>query len=110
LLHREYNSPETDPPTPIPSRPWEVALFALCASQAIVFKNAVLGPIGLPLLVSDLDLMLSKEVDMDHVKWEDVALNLRAMAFLSEHRWVVEGVEEEAEILITSIMGVFRYV
>jgi len=104
----EYNMPETNSSTSTPARPWEVALFALCASQTPVFETVVLGPIGLPHLVSALNAMLSKTIDMDGVKWEDVAFNLRAMAFLSEHRWVVVGVDEECEGIITSIMGVFR--
>ncbi|KAF8499487.1 hypothetical protein BU17DRAFT_72199 [Hysterangium stoloniferum] len=103
----EYGIP-ADSSGSMPSRSWEVALFALCASQTPVFKTVVLGPIGLPLMVSALNDMLRMDIDMDGVKWEDVALNLRAMAFLSEHGWVVVGVEEDCEVLITSIMGVFR--
>lgn len=89
------------------SRPWEVALFGLCASQNAWFKDAVLGPTGLDSLVKDLDRMLAPSIPVLDVNWEDVALTLRALAFLSEHEWVARAVEDT---IVRSLLGVFRCV
>ena len=90
------------------SRPWEVALFGLCASQNSWFKDAVLGPTGLLSLVTALDTMLAPSLPIHQVLWEDVAITLRALAFLSEHEWVAKVVEERS--IVRSLLGVFRCV
>jgi hypothetical protein len=87
------------------SRPWEVALFALCSSQNPWFKDVVLGPTGVQSLVTALDAMLSRSIPVQDVHWENVALTLRALAFLSEHDWVAKVVEER---IVRSLLGVFR--
>lgn len=86
---------------------------------AAFFRRMVLGPTGIPMLVKSLDSLLASEIDMDDVKWEDVGLALRALAFLSEHAWVVQGMTDNnegkgntdvVEENIKAIMGVFWYV
>ncbi|GJJ08141.1 hypothetical protein Clacol_002349 [Clathrus columnatus] len=97
------------------TRPWEVALFALCAStetsSAPFFKRMVLGPMGIPLFIRSLNSLMASHIDMGDVKWEDVGLTLRALAFVSKHEWVVRGMSgddnSKAEELIKSIMKVF---
>ena len=88
-------------------RPWEVALFAQCASQDPWFKHVVVGRHGLPSLIDALDVMLAKEKLVLQVDWENVALTLRALAFLSEQEWVAESVDQ---VIIRSLLRVFRYV
>jgi len=39
---------------------------------------------------------------MDHVKWEDVALIIRAIAFLSEQAWVIQSLSKGQHSLLTS--------
>lgn len=103
------------------TRPWEVALFALCATAdvpgASFFRRMVLGPMGIPVFIRSLDSLLSVKVDMDDVKWEDIGLTLRALAFVSEQAWVVQGMSsssegegDKVEAIIKAIMGVFWYV
>ncbi|KAF8520997.1 hypothetical protein JB92DRAFT_2893550 [Gautieria morchelliformis] len=87
------------------SRPWEIALFALCSSQNPWFKDVVLGPTGVQSLVTALDTMLAPSTPFQDVHWENVALTLRALAFLSEHDWVARAVEER---IVRSLLGVFR--
>ncbi|KAF8579287.1 hypothetical protein K439DRAFT_410421 [Ramaria rubella] len=94
LAERQERKPSTV------TRPWQVALFALCS-----LKHAVLGPAGLPALIATLDSMLAPQVPAGAVIWEDVALTLRALAFLSEHAWVAESVGGE---FVVSLLGVFR--
>ncbi|GJJ14167.1 hypothetical protein Clacol_008428 [Clathrus columnatus] len=119
----EYASQSGSYPTLIDARftrPWEVALFALCASTetpvAPFFRRMVLGPTGIPLLVLSLNSLMASNIDMDDVKWEDVGLVLRALAFVSEHGWVVQGMsgdddetegEDKVVKVVKSIMNVF---
>ena len=88
-------------------RPWEVALFAQCSSQDTMFKDAVTGPHGLPSLVAALDSMLAEHLLVREIHWENVALTLRALAFVSEQEWVVAAVDPA---IIPSLLQVFRCV
>ncbi|KAF8516253.1 hypothetical protein JB92DRAFT_2911128 [Gautieria morchelliformis] len=100
VQHTEYNSKDL-------WRPWEIALFAQCASQDQSFKDVVVGPHGLPSLIVALDSMLMDEgmVRGVGVHWENVALTLRALAFLSEQEWVAQAVDAA---IVRSLLGVFR--
>ena len=92
-------------------RPWEVALFAQCASQDTWFKDAVTGKHGLPSLVAALDSRLAKNLTVYENYWEYVAITLRSLAFLSEQEWVVEWVAAAKDPpLIRSLLQVFRHV
>ena len=51
--------------------------------------------------------MLADDVRVRDVHWENVALTLRALAFLSEQEWVVEAVDPA---IVRSLLRVFRYV
>ncbi|KAF8517478.1 hypothetical protein JB92DRAFT_2829019 [Gautieria morchelliformis] len=75
-------------------RPWEVALFAQCAAQDKSFKAIIRGPHGLPSLIVALDSMLMHKgrVRGVGVDWENMALTLRALAFLAEQEWVAQAV------------------
>lgn len=104
-------------------RPHEVALLALCASASSAgslssfFTLSVLGKTGVPLLVSSLKALVEAETK---VNWEDVALILRALAFLSEHGWVIRGLinkresssaaaaAENERIMVKALLAVFR--
>jgi hypothetical protein len=88
-------------------RPWEVALFAQCASQDASFKDAVIGAHGLPSLVAALDSMLAEDLLVRQIHWENVAITLRALAFLSEQEWVADAVDPS---IIRSLLQVFRCV
>ena len=92
-------------------RPWEVALFAQCASQDTWFKGAVTSPHGLPSLVAALDSRLAKNLGVHEIHWEYVTITLRSLAFLSEQEWVVEWVAAAKDPpLIRSLLQVFRHV
>jgi len=56
------------------------------------FKDFVVGEYGLSNLIAALDFMLAEHVTVHDVHWENVALTLRALAFLSEQEWVAEAV------------------
>ncbi|KAF8516245.1 hypothetical protein JB92DRAFT_2911102 [Gautieria morchelliformis] len=86
-------------------RPWEVALFAQCASQDPKLRDAVVDPHGLPSLIAALDFMLADQVWVREVNWEHVALTLRSLAFLSEQAWVAHAIEPA---IVKSLLRVFK--
>lgn len=51
--------------------------------------------------------MLAPSIPLLDVNWENVALTLRALAFLSEHDWVAKAVEDS---IVGTLLGVFRCV
>jgi hypothetical protein len=101
IRHTDYNTKQV-----YIWRPWEVALFAQCASQDEWFKDAVLGTHGHSSLVSALDCMLL-ENQVGQIRWEAIAITLRALAFLSEHEWVAGAIDIGT---IRSLLRVLRCV
>lgn len=98
-------------------RPHEVALLAISASSVFsgphssVFTLSVLGQTGIPLLLSALNQLILPEVKMEKVHWEDAALIIRALAFLSEHGWVIRGLSfhlNHERLMVTTLLAVFR--
>ncbi|KIJ52738.1 hypothetical protein M422DRAFT_25810 [Sphaerobolus stellatus SS14] len=99
-------------PTILPTiRPWEVALLALCASPSSsgslspFFTLSVLGTTGLPLLITSLNSLLNASNNMDEIKWEDVGILMRVMAFLSEQSWVVSALGKGRHAILTSSLN-----
>ncbi|KAF8516248.1 hypothetical protein JB92DRAFT_2272767 [Gautieria morchelliformis] len=109
VQHNEYNTKDL-------WRPWEVALFAQCASQDESFKDVVVGSHGLPSLIVALDFMLNAgkhRLRLNEmlrgirpgVHWENVALTLGVITFLSEQEWVAQAVDAA---IVRSLISVFR--
>jgi hypothetical protein len=74
-------------------RPWQLALFADCASQDLWFLPLVLGQQGLQNLISGINQALSHNVLENNVPYDQLAEMLLALASLSCHTWVAEAIE-----------------
>jgi len=75
------------------------------ASQDERLKAVVLGPHGLASLLSALDRTIPKHGEQEDVNWEHVTLTLRALAFLSEQKWVADSIDPN---VVDSLLNVFR--
>ena len=92
----------------VDNRPWEVALFALCAQFNSSFKDPVLGPTGISALISAMERVMEVE-SLFPLQWESIVLMLRSLSFLSGHDWVVQS-DAMGEQGIKCLVEVLRYV
>ncbi|KAF8579299.1 hypothetical protein K439DRAFT_410719 [Ramaria rubella] len=101
-----HNTPQNPAATAVsPSQPDP----SISASPITLFTSSVLGPAGLPSLLTALNTLLAPST----LHWENIALTVRALAALSLHGWVWEGIEglervEGEKGVVKALLGVFR--
>lgn len=85
-------------------QPWEVAIFAECASQDSTFAQMVFGDHGIPSIVTVLQGILSNQA-LSTGELEHVYCIVSVLHQLSRHAWIAKAVEPG---VIGLLMNVFR--
>jgi len=84
-------------------RPWELQIFAICASQDPWYKEVVLGPHRLQSLFSALEYALSNIDSDDHTDYSHRAI-LSCLYWISENSWVAQDVEPSAMRILLNVV------
>jgi hypothetical protein len=88
------------------SRPWEITLFNNCALQDPWLTEVVLGPRGLPSILSALKLELSKTIPQYNEYWDYLEDIVYVLWILSPKFSVIIGSEPG---IIDILLNLFRY-